>query len=74
MYRIPVSIPAAGITEEDQVLTEIRGTALSLPEADMMFVFNEVKALRARVEADSRMALVIAFVGAEMAAGVIEVK
>lgn len=56
------------LLEEDQALAEIKAVILDLPQGDRDFVLAELAYLEARIQADPRQALVIALIGAKMAA------
>lgn len=60
---------ALNISEEERTLQEIKAVILDLPPSDRDFVLSELALLEAKVAADPRQALVIALVGAKMAAG-----
>lgn len=53
---------------DNQTLAEIQAVILALPQDDRDFVLAELAYLEAKVQADPRQALVIALVGAKMAA------
>jgi hypothetical protein len=59
------------LTEEAKTMFAIGGLIATLPDADRDFVVKQADELRQRATSDERMTLVVALIGAELAAGVL---